>query len=90
MLFNHFPRMSHTVDPERFLHIFSQQFEEKSRPHISFRSAFKQVEGWSSLQALIVTVAIHDEWGVSFTDDDLRNAQTVQDLYQITQAKLNV
>jgi acyl carrier protein len=77
------------VDNERFLEIVKLQFEEAARKSISMNSAFKQIPGWSSLQALIVTVAIHDEWGVSFTDEDFRNSQTLQELYQITQLKVN-
>jgi acyl carrier protein len=80
--------MERMVDPEKFLQIFAQQFEEGSRKNISLRSAFKQMPGWSSLQALIVTVAIHDEWGISFSDEDFRNAQTVNDLLVITQKKV--
>jgi acyl carrier protein len=75
------------VDPEKFLDIFSNQFEESVRRTISLQSTFKQIGGWSSLQALIITVAIHDEWGVSFSDDDFRNSQTVNDLLNITQQK---
>jgi len=76
------------VDSDKFLKIFAEQFEEKSRKNISLQSAFKQMEGWSSLQALIVTVAIHDEWNISFSDEDFRNSQTVNDLLVITQRKL--
>ena len=77
------------MEPEKFLEIFAGQFGEKARTSISLKSAFKQIEGWSSLQALIVTVAIHDEWGISFSDEDFRNAETVNDLLVISQKKLN-
>jgi acyl carrier protein len=76
------------VDPEKFLKIFAGQFDDNARKGISLQSSFKQMSGWSSLQALIVTVAIHDEWGISFSDEDFRNAQTIDDLLEITQKKL--
>lgn len=78
------------VEPEKFLQIFSSQFEEEVRKHISMKAAFKQIKGWSSLQALIVTVAVHDEWNVSFSDEDFRNSQTVNDLFEITKSKVAV
>lgn len=81
--------MSHTVDPEKFLNLFRSQFEEKPASKIGLQSGFQQIEGWSSLQALIITVAVHETWGVSFSDEDFRNAKTVHDLYLITQHKLN-
>lgn len=79
--------MSNSLDPEKFLQIFKNQFEELFRKNISLNSPFKQIEGWSSLQALVVTVAIHDEWGISFSDEDIRNAKTVKDLFEIIKIK---
>ena len=79
--------MKMSIDSEKFLQIFSNQFEENIRKNISMSSAFKQITGWSSLQALIVTVAINEEWGVSFSDEDFRNSQTLNDLFEITKIK---
>ena len=79
--------MKKTIDSEKFLQIFSNQFEEKVGKNISMGSAFKQITGWSSLQALIVTVAINEEWGVSFSDEDFRNSQSFKDLFEITKIK---
>lgn len=75
------------MDPDRFLEIFKLQFEEPVRTTITLNSAFKQIQGWSSLQALIVTVAMNEEWGISFTDEDFRNSQIVNDLLHLTQIK---
>lgn len=82
--------MNRTIESEFFLRVFAEQFEEKTRKGIVMGSAFKQIEGWSSLQALIVTVAVHDEWGISFSDEDFRNSQTVGDLFVITKQKLHL
>jgi len=76
------------VKPEKFLKIFSEQFEENAQKNMSMNTPFKQLQGWSSLQALMVTVAIHDECGVSYTDEDIRNSQTINDLFLITKNKL--
>lgn len=80
--------MNKIIEPELFLRVFAAQFDEKAQRGIAMASAFKQIEGWSSLQALIVTVAINEEWNVSFSDEDFRNSQTVEDLYNITNKKL--
>lgn len=79
--------MNNTADSEKFLQIFSNQFEEMVRKKISLNTAFRQIEGWSSLQALIVTVAINEQWGISFSDEDFRNAKTVNDLFEIVKTK---
>jgi acyl carrier protein len=81
--------MNTIIEPERFLKIFCDQFEESAVKNISLKAAFKQIQGWSSLQALIITVAIHDEWGISFSDEDLRNSQTINDLFEIAKTKLH-
>jgi len=80
--------MNQTIESENFLNVFAEQFEQKVRKGIALGSSFKQIEGWSSLQALVVTVAIHEVWGVSFSDEDFRNSQTVEDLFKITKQKI--
>lgn len=79
--------MGEPLSPESFLKVFADQFEESGRKLISLKSNFKQLPGWSSLQALMVTLAVHETWGVSFSDEEIRKSATVNDLFIITQQK---
>lgn len=64
-----------------FIALIQQQFSEEIRPSISFESKIRELKGWSSLQALIITVAIDEKYGVTLTDEDIRKATTIYDLY---------
>jgi acyl carrier protein len=64
-----------------FIALIQQQFPEEIRPGISFESKIRELKGWSSLQALIITVAIDEKYGVTLTDEDIRKATTIHDLY---------
>lgn len=75
------------MEEQEFLSLFKDQFEEPIRPKISMNSKFRKIEGWSSLQALIVTVAIHEKSGVTYSNDDIKNAETVMDLFHILKTK---
>ncbi len=53
------------------------------RPETSFR----HMEGWSSMHALIIIAFIDSEYNVVLTGDDLRQAETVSDIYAIISNK---
>lgn len=49
---------------------------------------FKELEEWSSLTALSVIAMIDEEYDVKIKGDDVRNSQTVNDLYEIVKSRL--
>lgn len=49
---------------------------------------FKELEEWSSLTALSVIAMIDEEYDVKRLSDDVRNSQTVNDLYEIVKSRL--
>lgn len=59
---------------------------ESLRPDTNFR----EIESWSSMHALILIAFADAEYDVSLSGDDLRKAQTVQDIYDIITAKIPV
>ncbi|MBS1593829.1 MAG: acyl carrier protein [Bacteroidetes bacterium] len=48
---------------------------------------FKKLDEWSSIFALIVIAMVDSEYGKTLTSDDIRNAETINDLYHIIQSK---
>ncbi|MBS1623551.1 MAG: acyl carrier protein [Bacteroidetes bacterium] len=48
---------------------------------------FKKLDEWSSIFALIVIAMVDSEYGKTLTSDDIRNAETIHDLYIIIQSK---
>jgi acyl carrier protein len=47
------------------------------------------MEEWSSMHALIVIAFINAEYNVTLNGEDLRNTETLFDIYNITKSKLN-
>lgn len=72
---------------EEFITLIQNQFPEEMRDKILPKSIIRELNGWSSLQALIITVAIDEEIGVTLTDEDFRKAITLHDLYTIIEKK---
>lgn len=68
--------------PDTFLQVFSSLFQEDAV--IAADSKFRELEEWSSMQALIVIAAIDEHFGVTIPERDFRSAQTVSDLYRLT------
>ncbi|MFT6210775.1 MAG: acyl carrier protein [Bacteroidia bacterium] len=67
---------------QNFLEVFSSLFQE--RDMITADSKFRELEEWSSMQALIVIAAIDEHFGITVPERDFRAAQTVSDLHQLT------
>ena len=44
---------------------------------------FRELPNWSSMNALILIAMFETEFDVTLTGDDLRNSNTVQDLYDL-------
>lgn len=76
------------MDLNLFLENFAAQFDDTDIDEIKAETAFKELEEWSSLTALSIIAMIDEEYEVSIKGDDIRNAITVEDLYNIVVSKL--
>lgn len=50
--------------------------------------SFRDIDGYSSLVALLIISMFDEEYGVTVTGDDMRKASTIQDLFSLLQSKL--
>lgn len=64
-----------------FVKNFALQFEETDTNEFSPKTQFKNLEEWSSLIALSVIAMIDEEYGVAIRGNDIRNANTIEDLF---------
>ena len=62
---------------------FANQFDETDASEITINTAFKDLEEWSSLLSLSIIAMCDEEYDVKIKGDDIRNAITVEDLYNI-------
>jgi len=51
---------------------------------IDAQTKFRNLEEWSSMQALLVIAAIDEHFGVTLPEKDFRNAVTISDLFELT------
>lgn len=76
------------MELEKFIENFAEQFEETDANEITASTVFKDIDEWSSLTALSVLAMVVEEYEVALRGDDIENANTVEDLFNIVKAKL--
>ena len=71
------------MQKEEFVQNFANQFDDTDASEITINTIFKDLEEWSSLLALSIIAMCDEEYDVKIKGDDIRNANTVEDLYNI-------
>lgn len=69
------------MDINEFINNFVDQFDELDASTITPDTEYMALEGWNSLVALSVIAMIDEEYDVTLKGNDIRNAKTIQGLY---------
>ena len=69
------------MELEVFIEKFAEQFDETELSEFTPETKFKELEEWSSLTALSVIAMVDEECHVSIQANDIRESETIQDLY---------
>lgn len=75
------------MEIKEFVENFANQFDETDLSAITVATVFKDLEEWSSLTALSIIAMVDEEYDVTLKGDDIRNATTVKDLYDIVKGR---
>ncbi len=70
-----------------FIENFANQFDDTDASEIKPETVFKELDEWSSLIALSVIAMVDEEYDVTIKGDDIRNSNTVEDLFNVVKAK---
>ena len=70
-----------------FIANFAEQFDETDASEITAATEFRNLDEWSSLIALSVIAMVDEEYDVALKGDDIRNANTVEDLYNVVKER---
>lgn len=70
-----------------FIRVVSEQYEDTDVTGFSGETKYKEFDEWSSLTSLSIIAAVDDEFGVTLKGDDIRQASTIEDLFEIAKAK---
>src|ERR1700741_4830733 len=69
--------VSETKNIDGFVELIRNQFNENEQHLINANTDLKQLETWSSLQAMIIVNEIDQEFDVILNGDDLKNADSI-------------
>ena len=75
------------MELKEFIEHFAEQFEDTPVESFTAETIFKELEEWSSLMALSIIGMVDEEYGVILQGEDIRNSQTVGDLYKQVENK---
>ena len=70
-----------------FIEKFAEQFDETDASVFQADTEFKSLDEWSSLTALSIIAMVDEEYDVALKGDDVKNAETIEDLYNVIVSK---
>lgn len=74
------------IDQAEFLKNFEEQFDEIEPNSLTLETDFREIEEWSSLNALLIVAMVDTEYGITLTGDDIVKSKTVGDIYKVVQS----
>ena len=75
------------MEIKEFIENFANQFDDTDSSEIQANTNFRDLDEWSSLIALSVIAMVDEEYDVTLKGDDIKNATTVEDLFNTVKAK---
>lgn len=75
------------MDINDFIANLAEQFDDVELSDFTPETKFKEFEEWTSLTSLSIVAMAEDEYGVTLKGDDIRNATTVQELFDVVESK---
>ena len=76
------------MDIQTFVENFTYQFDETDASAFKADTKFKDLDEWSSLLALSIIAMVDEEYSVAIKGDDIRNAETIEDLFNTIKQKV--
>lgn len=71
-----------------FIEKFAEQFDEIEVETLNADTNFRNLEGWTSLVALLVITMIDEEYDITITGDDMKKQITIGDLFNLVSSRL--
>lgn len=76
------------MDMTVFLKNFALQFDETDASEIKPETVFRDIDEWSSLTALSLIAMVDEEYNVKMTGNEIKEAKTVQDIFDLVKSKV--
>lgn len=78
----------YSMEIQEFVVNFANQFDDTELEVFSPETRFRDLEEWSSFLALAIMAMVMEEYGVALTAEEMRNANTIQELYDVVSSHL--
>ena len=75
------------MDLKEFIANFADQFEETDAASLTADTLYKDLDEWSSLVAMSVLSMVVEEYGVELMGEDIRNTETIGELFNLVQER---
>ena len=75
------------MEISKFIELFAELFDETGVTVFTVETEFKKLDEWSSLIALSVIAMVDEEYGITIQGEDIRNANTIADLFNNVKIK---
>lgn len=75
------------MDLNEFVANFAEQFDETDASEITASTEFHELEEWSSLTGMGVIAFVKTEYGKTITSKELRECETVEDVFNLVASK---
>lgn len=72
---------------DEFVTKFAEEFDDTPLDQFTPATIYRELNEWGSLVALSIISMIDDEMDVQITGADLRASKTIEDLYNLVNAK---
>ena len=77
------------MEIQKFIENFAEQFDDTELDAFKPETQFRDLEEYSSIIALSIIAMIDEEYGVAISGGEMKSAVTIEDLFNIVQAKLD-
>lgn len=75
------------MEMNEFIKHFGDQFDDTDVSTFTPETRFRELEEWSSLNALAVLNMIGKKYGIKILPDEMKPTQTIQELYELVLSK---
>ena len=73
---------------QEFIENFADQLDDTEVADLNADTNFRELDDWPSLSALAVLGMIDDEYDVQLKGNEMRGANTIQELFDLVSSKL--
>lgn len=77
------------ISIDEFIKILANEFDIQDESDLTPETSFRNIKDWSSMHGLIILALSDSEFGVTLTGNDLRELNTIKDLFELIIARTN-